>query len=183
MLALDLLLTRSSFSKLIAPAPEGEALQNILAAGLRAPDHAHLSPYEFIVCQGEGLQRLTDIFVDASVKSQFEESKIEKAKTMCFRAPMIIVAIMKYQEHEKVPRVEQIATTSCAVQNMQMAAQAQGFNGMWRTGKLATNEHVRDAFNLNNEDEIVGFLYLGTPETDVPIKRDRDIEKFVSHWN
>ena len=183
MTALELLLTRSSFSKLTEPAPAGDALENIISAGLRAPDHAHLSPYEFIVCQGQGLQRLTDIFVDAAEKSNFPATKIEKAHTMCFRAPMIIVAIMRFKEHEKVPRVEQISTTGCAVQNMQMAAQAQGFQGIWRTGNFAVNDLVRRAFDCAENDEIVGFLYLGTPECEAPIKRDRDPVKFVSYWN
>lgn len=36
MEALDLLLNRRSIAKLDAPAPQGEALENILRAGLRA---------------------------------------------------------------------------------------------------------------------------------------------------
>lgn len=39
--ALDLLLNRRSIAKLSDPAPEGVALENIIKAGLRAPDHAH----------------------------------------------------------------------------------------------------------------------------------------------
>ena len=94
---------------------------------------------------------------------------------------MVIVAIMRFKEHEKVPRQEQIATVGCATQNMQMAAQAQGFNGIWRTGSYATNPDVRNAFGLEEQDELVGFLYLGTPDGEVPIKRDRDLTKFVRH--
>ena len=180
--ALDLLLTRSSFSKLKAPAPQGKALENILNAGLRAPDHAHLSPFEFIVCQNSGLDKLTKIFVDTAIKYNFDEFKIEKAKKMAYRAPMIIVAIMRYKEHEKVPRQEQIATVGCATQNMQMAAQAQGFNGIWRTGSYAINPDVRDAFGLKEQDELVGFLYIGTPDGEMPIKKPRDLSKFVSYW-
>lgn len=36
--ALELLLNRRSVAKLDAPAPEGKALENIIRAGLRAPD-------------------------------------------------------------------------------------------------------------------------------------------------
>ena len=179
--ALELLLSRSSFSKLKAPAPEGQVLENIIKAGLRAPDHAHLSPYEFIIYQGDGLQTLEKLFVETAIKYDFGEVKIEKAKKMAYRAPMVIVAIMRFKEHEKVPRQEQIATVGCATQNMQMAAQAQGFNGIWRTGSYATNPDVRNAFGLEEQDELVGFLYLGTPDGEVPIKRDRDLTKFVRY--
>lgn len=40
--ALDLLLNRRSASRLAEPAPAGEQLENILRAGLRAPDHGTL---------------------------------------------------------------------------------------------------------------------------------------------
>jgi len=180
--ALELLLTRSSNAKLIEPAPNGEALENILNAGLRAPDHANLSPYQFIVCRGVGLQKLADIYTQAAKSNKMEQSVIDKSQKMPFRAPMVIVAICRYKEHEKVPRVEQIATTACAVQNMQMAAQAQGFNGMWRTGAFATNLDVREAFKLNELDEIVGFLYLGTPSVETPIKRQKKREPFIEYW-
>lgn len=51
--------------------------------------------------------------------------EIERSVQLPHRAPMIIVAIAKYIEHEKVPKVEQIASASCAVMAMQMAAVAQ----------------------------------------------------------
>lgn len=180
--ALDLLLTRSSYGKLVAPAPSGEVLDNILKAGLRAPDHANLSPYEFIVCTGSGLDKLGSILEQAAIASNMPEKTIEKSKTMTHRAPMIIVAIARYKEHDKVPRVEQIATTACAVQNMQMAAYAQGYNGMWRTGSFATNEHVKTSLGLTSQDELVGFLYLGTPSINTPIKKQKDPQSYVSYW-
>jgi nitroreductase len=47
---------------------------------------------------------------------------------------------------------------------MQMAALAQGFNGIWRTGPLTDSPVVRDALNCRAQDKVVGFLYLGTPQ-------------------
>lgn len=180
--ALELLLTRSSNNKLCAPAPAGEALDNILNAGLRAPDHANLSPFQFIVCQGEGLSKLSSIFKSAAETEGKTDAEIEKATKAPFRAPMIIVGICQYKEHEKVPRVEQIGTTACAVQNMQMAAFAQGFNGIWRTGGFAHSNLVKEALGLAEQDEIVGFLYLGTTENDTVIKRQKSQDGVVSFW-
>lgn len=42
--ALTLLLNRHSCGRLAEPAPAGEVLDNILKAGLRAPDHGTLTP-------------------------------------------------------------------------------------------------------------------------------------------
>ncbi|HAU27845.1 MAG TPA: nitroreductase, partial [Alteromonas australica] len=55
--ALSLLLNRSSQPRLGSPAPSGAALENIMQAALRAPDHACLTPWRFIVCQNKGLEK------------------------------------------------------------------------------------------------------------------------------
>ena len=67
MQALDLLLNRSSQPRLQAPAPEGQALENIKQAALRAPDHACLTPWKFVVCQNLLSARLGEIFHQADI--------------------------------------------------------------------------------------------------------------------
>ena len=181
--ALELLLNRSSQGQLQAPAPAGEVLQNILKAGLRAPDHAGLSPWQFVVVSGDGLNRLGAVYKKAAIASNMADKDIARAEQLPLRAPMLIVAIAKFKQHDKVPQVEQIAATACAVQNMQMAALAQGYGGMWRTGSYATNEVVRAEFGLQPQDEIVGFLYLGTPKIAVQVKPEKPMEDVISYWN
>ena len=41
---------------------------------------------------------------------------------------------------------------------------AQGFNGIWRSGALTESPVVRAGFECREQDKIVGFLYLGTPQ-------------------
>ncbi|PLM54617.1 NAD(P)H nitroreductase, partial [Klebsiella michiganensis] len=52
--ALELLVNRRSASRLTDPAPAGEQLENILRAGLRAPDHGTLQPWRFFIIADEG---------------------------------------------------------------------------------------------------------------------------------
>lgn len=59
--ALELLVNRRSASRLTEPAPAGEQLENILRAGLRAPDHGTLQPWHFFVIEGEGRDRFSQI--------------------------------------------------------------------------------------------------------------------------
>ncbi|AWL11803.1 Putative NAD(P)H nitroreductase [Saliniradius amylolyticus] len=183
MQALELLLTRSSQPRLQAPAPEGEALENIMQAALRAPDHGALTPWRFIVCQGKGLKKLGDIFEQGAIAEDMSAKDIERAPELPKRAPMVIVAISKYSEHPKVPWVEQVASTSCAVHAMQMAAVAQGYSGMWRTGSYAQNGEVKNALGLAEQDEIVGFLYLGTPVTEPLPKPQKETGDFFEFWD
>lgn len=179
--ALELLLNRRSMAKLEAPAPEGKALENIIRAGLRAPDHGNLTPWRFVIAQGSGLQKLSAILVKAAVADNSDEAVITKVKNAPFRAPMVITVIAKVTPHVKVPAIEQHLSAGCAVQAMQMAAVAQGFQGIWRSGNWMFHPEVRSAFGVEGEDEIVGFLYLGTPMgTEMPAP-SRSLGDFVEY--
>ncbi|BBQ84271.1 TPA: NAD(P)H nitroreductase [Kluyvera ascorbata] len=162
--ALELLVNRRSASRLAEPAPAGEQLQNILRAALRAPDHGTLQPWQFVIVEGEGRERFSQLLEQGAVAANGDDKAIEKARNAPFRAPMIIVAIAKCQDHPKVPKWEQEMSAGCAVMAMQMAAVAQGFNGIWRSGALIDSPVVRAGFDCTEQDKIVGFLYLGTPQ-------------------
>ncbi len=45
--------TRASAIKLGTPGPTGEQLDTILKAGARAPDHGRLSPWRFVILEGD----------------------------------------------------------------------------------------------------------------------------------
>ena len=184
--ALTLLLNRRSLPKMVAPAPQGEALEAILRAGLRAPDHAGLPPWRFIVSQedgsqGDSRQKLADILVEAANSDGADEATIEKAGKSPFRAPMVITVVAKVSQHDKVPVIEQHLSAGCAVQAMQLAAVAQGFAGFWRTGKWAYHPVVRQALGVEGDDMIVGFLYLGTPGCRDAKAPERDLAQFVEY--
>lgn len=181
MEALDLLLNRRSIAKLDAPAPQGEVLENILRAGLRAPDHGGLTPWRFVVAQEAGLQKLAKLFEQVETANGSDDAVISKAKNAPFRAPMVITVIANVQNSQKIPAFEQHLSAGCAVQAMQMAAVAQGFQGIWRSGSWMFDPLVRSAFNVQGEAQIVGFLYLGTPGTSAMKVPERDLTKFVEY--
>lgn len=58
--ALELLVNRRSASA-AEPAPVGEQLENILRAGMRAPDHGTLQPWHFFIIEGEGRGRFSQL--------------------------------------------------------------------------------------------------------------------------
>ncbi len=181
MEALELLLNRRSVARLEEPAPEGKVLENIIAAGLRAPDHGNLTPWRFVIARGEGLKRLSDIFVVSAEAKDSDAATIEKLKNAPFRAPMIITVIAKVTPHSKVPATEQYLSAGCAVHAMQMAAIAQGYQGIWRSGEWMYDAHVRQAFSVEGDDKIVGFLYLGTPAIKPMNAPRRNMTDFVEY--
>ena len=181
MQAIDLLLNRRSSGRLDAPAPQGEELETIIRAGLRAPDHGGLTPWRMLVAQGEGLDRLGHVYFEAAKAADADDAGLLKAQNMTKRAPMIITVVAKCQEHIKVPEVEQVISAGCAVHAMQMAAVALGYGGMWRTGGMAYDDRVKSGLGLTNGEQIVGFLYLGTAKFTPPKPREHDLSEFVKH--
>jgi nitroreductase len=160
--ALTLLLERQSCHALQAPGPDGAALDAIFRAALRVPDFLRLRPYEFIVAQGEGLDRLGAMMEAAAIASGRSPADIERAPKMPRRAPLVIVVVAKARESDLVTLFEQQLTAGCAVMAMQMAAVAQGFAGVWRSGWPMFDTHLAQALDLSEQDRIVGFLYIGT---------------------
>jgi nitroreductase len=181
MNAQELLLQRQSTPKLIAPAPSSNELTFMLNAGMRVPDHGALTPWFFTVVENQGLDKLSQIFEKAAIEQGANDVKILKAKSMPYRAPLIIVISTQYKLHDKVPQLEQTVAAGCAAHAMQMAAFSLGFGGMWRTGDFSYNSSVKQALSINEEEDIVGFLYIGTPEKNLPLKPVKTFEHNVSY--
>ncbi len=178
MNAIDLVTQRVSSPKLEAPAPTDAQLKIIQQAAFRTADHAYLRPWRYMVLQGGDLEKLGDILAQASALEGESDDKIERARKMPLRAPMMIIAIASFKEHPKVPLWEQLVSTGGACQQMISAAYAQGLGAIWRTGPLAMNDFVTQALGLTKKEKIVGFLYLGTPAGQLKPVPDLNISDY-----
>lgn len=175
---------RNSHGRLQEPGPDAEALDNMLRAALRAPDHGHLRPWRFVVIEGERRAALGEIFEQSLLLAQPHATDAErnKARQAPLRAPVIVAGLLHQVEHSKIPRVEQVASVAAALHGLQLAAEAQGFGAMWRTGGYARDPHVIAALGGRPSDEVIGFVYLGTrtgPSKPLP---DVAVEDFVRHF-
>ena len=177
--ALEALKTRTSSPRLVEPAPSAEDLRQIFQAALRAPDHAMLRPWRFLVVKGQARARLGELFAEAMAPETGE--KRSKLLNAPLRAPLLIVVVAAVKEHPTVPPVEQVCSAAAAAQNISLAAYALGYASIWRTGAPAYDGKVKRGLGLQPTDEIVGFLYLGTPTVDRPVP-ENDIEDFVQDW-
>lgn len=182
--ALQVLQNRVSITKLVAPVPSVAQLHDAFKAAARAPDHGKLQPWRFLVIQDEGLLQLSEVFLAALKQATLNPSPsvLEKTQNMPFRAPMIIVAIAKCQVHIKVPKQEQIIACGAATQNLLGALFALGFGAVWRTGDLAYDNHVQQSLGLSDTEEIIGFIYVGTPAQAVPAPPVVDVASIFAAW-
>jgi nitroreductase len=187
MEALEAVITRCSVAPafLGEPAPDDAALERILAAGASAPDHGRLRPWRFIVIRGAGRARLGEVFAEALRRRDpaAPEAALEQERGRPLRAPLVIaVAAALDREHAKIPEIEQILSTGAAVQNMLLAAHAQGYGGKWLTGANAYDDHVKAALGLAPDHRLVAFLYLGTVEGRPPTVPHADAREHTIEW-
>ena len=184
MNALEALHTRESAAKLQEPAPDDAALDAILQAAVRAPDHGRLRPWRFIAIRGEALKRFGDVMADA-LKARMPEATadmLERERAKALRAPLIIAVAARVQRGGKIPQIEQILAAGAAAQNIMLAAHALGHGAMWKTGDPAYDPRVKQALGLEPDDAIVAFIYLGTNAgsgRNIPRPAPRE---FLTEW-
>lgn len=185
--AVEAMLTRCSVPArfLREPAPDGADLETILETAMRAPDHAALRPWRFLIIRGDARRRLGEIFAEALCRRDplADAAAREKELGRPMRSPLIVAVCAEVVENNpKVPVVEQIVTVGAAAQNMLNAAHAMGYAAIMLTGKNARDPFVKQALGLQPKDEIVGFLYFGTPESEIRAKRRPPAAEFVREW-
>ncbi|MEL0167563.1 MAG: nitroreductase family protein [Pseudomonadaceae bacterium] len=182
--ALTMLHERVSVPRLVGPAPTAEQQQAMFRAALRAPDHAYLRPWRFMVIEGDGLDALGEVFGRAALADtpDLSADTLARYQGLPLRAPLMIIAISRHQEHAKVPVIEQDLACGVAVGNMLLAAHAMGLGAVWRTGALAYHPVVRKGLALADNEQILAFLYVGHPAGERKAVPELDIDQFFSRW-
>ncbi|WP_413043779.1 nitroreductase [Pseudomonas sp. YJ42] len=183
--ALDLLFNRVSVTRLADPAPTAAQLDVLFRAALRAPDHGQLRPWRFLTVQDGARERLGEVFVESLRLRQPDapEDALTKARKMPLRAPLLVVVIAQVLPHPKIPQSEQVLAVACAAHGVLLAAHAQGLGAVWRTGEFAYDRHVAQRLGLAENEQVLGFIYLGTPEGNLRTPPELDPQSFVSRWN
>ncbi len=166
--ALSLLETRRSASAkaMTAPGPRGEQLDRLLNIAVRVPDHGKLTPWRFIVFEGEARERAGDIVAERyhELHPGHGEETLEVQRNMFSRAPCVVgVVSAATTDHPKIPEWEQLMSAGAVCQNMLVAATAMGLGAQWISGWFAYDRQVLTAFGLADSERIAGFIYLGTP--------------------
>lgn len=168
------------------PAPTDEELNALLQTAMSAPDHGAIRPWRFKVIRGEARHKLADLFVQAlKVRNPFAcEEDFENIRSKPLRSPLIVaVGVDVNPSHPKVPPEEQLVAAACATQNLLLAAHAAGWGAVLLTGWPAFDPTVRKGLGFEEKDEMVGFVYLGTP-SEMPRAVTRpDASQFTEIWN
>lgn len=179
--ALDLLLERHSPWPLTDPAPSAQELDLVFQAALRAPDHGQLQPWRFVLIRGDARVALGNVFARAArLRDPLDDGERFRGKAMA--APVLVAICARVQAPHKVPESEQVLAVGAAAMNMLNALHLLGYGGFWATGLNSYDRHVQQALGLQDNERLLGFLYVGTPKeaTQPPVRHAPDA--FVREW-
>lgn len=183
---LSLLLERHSIPsrQLGAPAPEGASLRALLKAAIRVPDHGKLVPFRLIELRGAAKLAFGERLSERAIRRdpELSEAKREKERTRYAFAPLVLVVVARLTESSKVPPVEQVNTAACVAYNLLLGAHAMGYGAQWLTGWAAYDAEVAALLGLGADEQVVGFVHIGTPQIDVPDRDRPTVDEVLSTW-
>ena len=140
-------------------------VKELIAMADWAPTHARTEPWRFIVFNSALVSAFCEshanLYKNNPGEVPFNQVKYNNLLHAGDNASHVIVAYMKRVASHKIPEIEEIAAASCAVQNLLLAATANGIVSFWSTSGMTHHEAFKEHFDLEEEDRVLGLLYLG----------------------
>lgn len=166
-----------------------DIITEILDAAVCTPVHHRTDPWRFLVIRGQGREKLGEVMAahtakDMARKGEDPESPkgikfLEKIRGKALRAPVIIVVGAAKSDKDQAMMVEDVASASVACQNILLAAWELGLSAIWRTGGVTYAETTVSSLGFEANTELVGFIYLGYPKKDIPVKTRKTSADFT----
>jgi nitroreductase len=183
---LDLLATRrSSPAKVLGePGPDRAAIDSMLTAAARTPDHGKLQPWRFLIVEGEARAELGRVAERCLValEPNASDKRREAERTRFLKAPLVLLGVFVPRASKKIPEWEQVLSCGAACQNLLIAAHAHGFSCHWVTEWVSYDACFAAALGLSEAERLAGVFHIGTPQED-PSERARPaLEDVAQRW-
>ena len=183
---LSLLETRKSASvkAMTGPGPTAEQLQRILAIAVRVPDHGKLTPWRFILFEGDARRRFGKIMRKRwhALHPDHGEDSLDFQSKLFERAPAVLAIVSRAAPHVKIPEWEQQLSAGALCQNILLAAAALGVGAQWNTDWIAYDPKIARKMGLDEHERIAGFIYLGTPALPLEDRPRPDPASLLTRW-
>ncbi len=144
--------------------PTRDALERMLCAAIWAPNHRLTNPWRFFVLEKGGAKRaaVAQLAYDNQYQRNGNLDAARGSRQRVLDAPALIYVYSVPGDSAEMTQ-ENYAAACCAVQNLLLAAVAEGLAGDWSTGN--TTRHPQLAATLGGEADwtMVGALFIGQP--------------------
>ncbi|MGY6560629.1 MAG: nitroreductase family protein [Luteibaculaceae bacterium] len=165
-----------------------ELVEKLLNNAIWAPTHGKTQPWRFKVFMGNDktLQLTTSlgaIYKSITPEADFKELKLQKMIDRGTQCNCILAIVMARTDTDRIPEIEEIEAVACSVQNMHLTATAFGLGAYWSSGKVAYSAEVKSLLALKENEQCLGFFYIGYPKPDFqwPKGQRKPIE-YCTEW-
>ena len=182
--AFTFLSTRLSYPSkaMTGPAPDRAALQPILQAALRVPDHGKLEPWRLIVGYRPALARWADLAEARAREDGSDPERIEKGRGQFDRSHLAVVVIAAPKASDKIPGIEQTLSAGALCAGLVNAASAAGWGAQWLTGWVSHDRpFITRAFDCSPQEWVAGIIHIGSKAAPAPDRPRPDLARVV-HW-
>lgn len=161
---------RSVFKFKPEPVPN-DLIERIFSYGVWAPNHHLTEPWRFIVLGKQTKKTLAKRYSEIQAAKASEGADDAARQVLAdagykkFHSKPTIVAVSCLQDGDDVQNREDYAAACCAMQNVALAAWAEGIGMQWSTGSISLEDATYELLGVDKDKEyIIGFFYTGYPE-------------------
>lgn len=174
--------TRRDVERFSDAVPPRELVERLIDAAVWAPNHRLTEPWRFRVLAGTGREAMAEAVVSWLVSEGKPEGAQRSARSKLLRAPVILVVSQVGTPEDPTRDLEDYAACVMAVQNILLAAHAEGLIAHLSTDAMAQYEGAKRYLGLQPHDRIVAYVNLGYPRPeDAPKEGQRSTPSV--HWD
>ncbi len=141
-------------------------VQRVIGSAVWAPNHKRTWPWRFTVLTGDSRRRMGEAFSAVGAELGMDPIKVEKQRTKYLRSPVVLM-VWVTGDLSTVRRREDRDATAAAVQNLLLAATANGLASYWATISDDFHPVAREIAGLDSSHDLVALIYLGHPIGEV----------------
>jgi nitroreductase len=167
-----------------APAPTEAELRALIEAAAQVPDHGRLCPWRLLTIHGDARAALGRAMVALREArgEQLDEATRNKDLHRFSQAPVVVAVIARIITGHKIPEVEQLLSAAALAQNLLIGATALGYGAQWLTGWPAYDAQALRTLGVEEHEQLVAFVHIGTPQEQVPGRERPGYEQIVRDW-
>jgi len=164
------------------PVPDRAAMEPLLQAAARVPDHGKLEPWRFIVLERAACQRLAALTAEIGADTGRDPDALAKNVASFADAHLIVAVILSPKPSEKIPLWEQEMSAGAVCLSLVNACLASGWGAGWLTGWQSRHDEFNArGLGLAPQESVAGYIHIGT-ETRTPPERPRPDLGAITTW-
>jgi nitroreductase len=174
----------ASAKAMTGPGPSPSQITEILDIAVRVPDHGKLTPWRFILFEGEARARVGQGFADiwARQNPNHGTDSLAFQRGLFMRAPVVLAVVSTAAPHAKIPIWEQQLSSAAVCYNIVLAATAMGFGAQWQTDWVAYDAAAKSHMGLSAAEQVAGFIYIGQSAVPLEDRPRPDASALLTRW-